>query len=960
MLSKIGELNYRFRWLIIAFWIVATLAVVLFAPNLSDKTENSQQSFLAKDSSPTMADKLTQELFPNKGGKSTALITFERDGGFTGADRKYAVAMEDYLIDNQKNLKIREIISPFSNKNLESELLSKDKNAAIMSISLTITSYTDKADSVILTLKKVIKHDKATANDKMPVKPAGLTMHLTGDATMNQEEMANVDKSMDLTVKITLILVALILLLIYRSPFAPLISLASIGISFTVSKGIIAILTGIGLKVSSFTETFLIAVLFGAGTDYCLLIISRYKEELSMGNDTKTSILNAMRGTGVAVLSSGGTVVIGFCFMIFAKFGLYNSTGPSVAIGVAITLFAVLTLVPAIIAVLGEKIFWPKKFKGQVQPKTLSHSIWAHIAKRVTKHPIKFIVIPLLIFTPFIIASNWIKPSYDQLSDLPTYTESRQGFDTIKKYFNQGEMLPIKIVMKTDDNLWTNESLQLIDKIADNLSRIDYVAKVRTATRPLGDKLTAVSLPNQIKQLSKGLGAIGSGFTPLVTGLSTVQTNINKISNGIESGSTQIGTLAGATGKVADGVNEITTGIDKLKDGSTQTASGLGVINQNIDSLKAGITQSKDGITTVSSSLANAKASLDGLLQEKPELASNQNFQTAYAIVDGVTTNTTAIVSGLTQLENGMAILKDAINSAKTGVLGIEGGLAKTNEALNKIEETLETMKKGQEKASSQLKLAANGLTKIANGLESGKNALDDMGSGVNGIQDATDGYTSENSILGNLFYLPSGALTKYPELKTAMSNYISPNNKGVIIDVVLSLGPFSDKALDTVDEINRVVKESIRNTSFDGSQFHVGGATSVFNSVREVTTADLKVVMIFVLAGIFVVLVLLLKSLISPIYIILTIVISYFTTLGITFFVFQVLLGYDGLNWAVQFFVFCILVALGVDYNIFLMARVKEEYRPGDIKRGVVRALISTGAIITSCGIIMAGTFGR
>jgi RND superfamily putative drug exporter len=116
---------------------------------------------------------------------------------------------------------------------------------------------------------------------------------------------------------------------------------------------------------------------------------------------------------------------------------------------------------------------------------------------------------------------------------------------------------------------------------------------------------------------------------------------------------------------------------------------------------------------------------------------------------------------------------------------------------------------------------------------------------------------------------------------------------------------------------------------------------------------------MIFVLLGIFAVLAILLRSLTAPIYLIFTILVSYLTTLGISCLVFQTILGYDGLSWAVPFFSFCLLVALGVDYNIFLMSRVKEEYRPGDMAGGTRRALASTGRIITSCGIIMAGTFG-
>jgi len=118
-------------------------------------------------------------------------------------------------------------------------------------------------------------------------------------------------------------------------------------------------------------------------------------------------------------------------------------------------------------------------------------------------------------------------------------------------------------------------------------------------------------------------------------------------------------------------------------------------------------------------------------------------------------------------------------------------------------------------------------------------------------------------------------------------------------------------------------------------------------------------VVIVFVLLGIFLVLAILLRSLIAPIYLLFTIILSYISTLGITYLVFCVILGQDGLHWSVQFFSFCVLVALGVDYNIFLMSRVKEEYVPGQMKQSITRALATTGGIITSCGLIMAGTFG-
>ncbi|MHB8065919.1 MAG: MMPL family transporter, partial [Ruminiclostridium sp.] len=125
------------------------------------------------------------------------------------------------------------------------------------------------------------------------------------------------------------------------------------------------------------------------------------------------------------------------------------------------------------------------------------------------------------------------------------------------------------------------------------------------------------------------------------------------------------------------------------------------------------------------------------------------------------------------------------------------------------------------------------------------------------------------------------------------------------------------------------------------------------------ITADDFVKIMVLVVVSIFIVLVILLRSLIAPIYLIFTTLLSFAATMGITYLVFQVGLGREGISWGTPFFAFCILVALGVDYNIFIMTRVKEEYIPGKVTTSISKALGSTGGIITSCGLIMAGTFG-
>ncbi len=222
-----------------------------------------------------------------------------------------------------------------------------------------------------------------------------------------------------------------------------------------------------------------------------------------------------------------------------------------------------------------------------------------------------------------------------------------------------------------------------------------------------------------------------------------------------------------------------------------------------------------------------------------------------------------------------------------------------------------------------------------------------------------TEDAGNTGGVFSSVFFLPPEAMQQHPELKAAMENYISSDGKGIVLDAILSISPYTNEALDLIEQFKDTVGFTLKGSPLEGSEFQIGGATSAFSDVRQMTSRDLTIVMIFVICGIFVVLAVLLKSLVAPVYLILTILISYASTMGISNLVFKYILGYDGLHWAVPFFAFCVLVALGIDYNIFLMSRVKDEYRPGDMTGSMARALTSTGGIITSCGIIMAGTFG-
>ncbi len=949
MFNKLIDFIRKFKWPIVIFWVLLAAVIVWQAPKLSDVAKTDSQSFFPENTEAVKFGKLLNELYPGKNSGSSLFVVFERQQGLNDSDRDYAVKLEKFLTDNKSKLDIKSISSPFSNKDLEAAMISKDKKGALLEVNLTSPGYKEQTNEIVKEIRSYIQEpEKAGLGITPPAIPSGLSANVTGEAAFGQEEIDNVNDSLGLTFMITILLVVLILIIIYRSPIAPILPLLTIGMSFLISRGLIAYLTTVGLKVSSFTEQFLVAVLFGAGTDYCLLLISRFREEIVSEKAPKEALKAAYPHTGKAIISSGGTVIIGFLCMVLATFGLYNTTGPSIAIGVTITILAVLTLTPALISIFGESIFWPAHPSKNIEKEKAGSPFWNKLAELVTRKPVRLILICLVAVLPFIVLTGSIRSNYDTLGELPKKSDAILGFDVIKKHFAQGEMMPVRVVLKSDKDLWSNESLKTVDDIAQSMLKVDGVTKVRTATRPLGDQINETNLQGQIKILSDGLGSLSTGLQPLMSNLN----NLNAFKSGVNSGTEGFNMLTQKTEEISNGISAAGSGLGQLSSGQQSAINGL---NSGLQGISSGAVQSKSGVDSVYKALQSVDTGLTNVLGQQPALANDPNFKTAYGTIKQLLKSLPDLSSSLGQISSGADSLK---NNAGSGLSSIKQKLDELQSALNQLATGINAINDGQKKTQNDLAVLSTNLAQLSSGIPDTEK-LASMESGIGESQKLTKGYTSDESGLNKVFYLPEGTLEKYPQLKSAMDEYISPNGKGVSFYAILSYSPYTTDALDTVDKIRDAVKFTLKGTSLENAEFYIGGPTSVFNELRDMTSKDFVKVMFFVLLGIFIVLVMLLRSLTAPLYLIITILMSFATTMGISYLVFQVLLGLEGLSWSVPFFSFCILVALGVDYNIFLMTRVKEEYVPGDVTGGTKRAVASTGKIITSCGIIMAGTFG-
>jgi RND superfamily putative drug exporter len=262
---------------------------------------------------------------------------------------------------------------------------------------------------------------------------------------------------------------------------------------------LIALLSGIpalGFQVINITRVFVIVVLFSAGTDYCLFLIARYSEELGRGLERRDALRESIIRVGGALVASAGTVIVGLAMLYFSRFAKVRFTGPTIAISLAVALAAALTLAPALLAILGGRIFWPFR-----QPRSLSEAgdqadfterglggrFWFRVADLVVSHPGAILGVCLLALAPLAFIGARTPASHNQLADLGADRTSVVGANMVKRYFAVGELSPVVVLIdnpRVDFN--SAAGRDALKVVSERLAQLENVAEVRSLARPVG------------------------------------------------------------------------------------------------------------------------------------------------------------------------------------------------------------------------------------------------------------------------------------------------------------------------------------------------------------------------------------------------------------------------------------------------------------------------------------------
>ena len=329
--------------------------------------------------------------------------------------------------------------------------------------------------------------------------------------------MSNVQTSLDRAAVATVLLLLGVLFAVYRSIWLALVPLVTIGISLVISRSILAWMTLAGWEVSPLVELFLVALLFGCGTDFCLFVSWRFGEHWN-ASDPARAMRATLERSSSTLLTSAGTVIVGLSLMGTTRFKLFSSTGPSVAIGLAITLAAALSLTPALLIIVAR--LRPRSFRGLTAPASLR---WESVARLALARPFATWLATVLVMAPLAVLGLRSTFVQDVMTEMPRSVTSVKNLRWLATKFETGALAPLTIVLDSDTDLRGSDGLALIDDLSGLLARQRRILEVRSATQPLGS--TALLDP---ARLSERLGVVNAGHSQMESGSRQLQKGLNE------------------------------------------------------------------------------------------------------------------------------------------------------------------------------------------------------------------------------------------------------------------------------------------------------------------------------------------------------------------------------------------------------------------------------------------------
>ncbi|WP_431026707.1 MMPL family transporter [Lysinibacillus sp. LZ02] len=978
------------RSLAFLFWLVVVITMLIVMPNLDRLVQEKGQISLPEHVESYLGNELLNDI--SHEGKSiySFAFVFHNKNGLTASNHTEIEEVLAYFTENAETYGITASLLHTKSEAIANQLISEDGTTVISQFSIDAKQGT--ASEVVERLRE-------------PLQDISIETYVTGADIVNDDFATMTQEGIKKTEVIAVIFIISILVLIFRSPVVPMISLLTVGISYIVSLSLVTLLVEhFNFPFSTFTQVFLVVILFGVGTDYNILLFTRFKEELARTGHVLKAISETYKTAGKTVIYSGIAVLIGFIALYFSQFQMYKATS-GVAIGVFVLLLVLLTLNPFFMGLLGFKLFWPVK---KVQEHG-DNKLWAVLAKLGFLRPLVAILFVGILSIPFILTYS-AELNYNDLVEIDNQYESKQAILVIEEHYEAGMSAPTTLVIQHDEVLTTQQNLQALDEVAAIIKGTPGVASVYSVTRPEGKRIEDLYIAQQSSTLEEGLTSAQDGVSTIKDGVSTIKDGFSEAQADLEkeqdlSGvqtlidgtiQLQIGAaslqnalnkLATGTTSAKAGANELAVGASSVESGLAEVVTGFATLQQNYETIAAGFTQLQPVFIQMEQLISSSKqgyeailTSMQAYIQTTPEAASNEYIQTiigvakqAIAELEDLSVQMNGLSAQYEQLISGFAQTNTAFDNAEAGLTQLQHGVTTLGTGASSLATGLQQTKDGANQIATQSEAFSSGLNELQAGqtllqtsLETLQTQMQQLADGLrkstDGLGEVYDGLDEANTYLAGLstnetgtFYIPQEVL-EGEDFKESLDAYLLANQTATTFNIVLDVNPYTEEAMDIVREVNKRIDGYVENSVLNEADVYLAGKTMSNADLQDISQQDFIRSAIIMMAGISVILFIITRSFLQTIIIDVSLLLATFASLGLTELLCTKILGYEMLSWNVPFFTYIMIVSLGVDYSIFLMMRYNETKELG--RAEIVNACRQMGGVVLAAAVILGGTF--
>ena len=857
---------------VILIWIAVVAALNTVVPQLEEVGKLRAVSMSPNDAPSMIATKRVGKVFQEYSTSSSVMIVLEGDRPL-GAD---AHAFYDNMVRELRadTAHVQHVQDFWGDTLTAKGAQSRDGKAAYVQVYIA----GDQGETLANESVEAVRHIAA----ETPA-PPGVTAYVTGPAATSTDQNAVGDKSMELIELVTFGVIAVMLLLVYRSIIATLIVLVMVVLELSGARGVVAFLGYHNVfGLTTFATNMLVTLAIAAATDYAIFLIGRYQEARRAGEDRESAYYTMFHGTAHVVAASGLTIAGATLCLHFTRLPYFQTMGFPLAIGMTMVVAMALTMGPALISVL-------TRFGRILEPrKNVKTRGWHRVGTATVRWPGAILVCAVVAALVGLIALPGYRTTYNDRIYLPKDVAANVGYDAAFRHFSQAKMNPDLMMVESDRDLRNPADFLVIDKIAKALKNVHGIAQVQTITRPDGDPIKHSTIPYTVGQ---------SGTTQLMNNDYT-QTNLDNL-------------LSQA--------DDLQNSIDAMTEMMSIQTDLAAVSQRMADKMK----NTSDDMGDTRDHLADFDDQfrpIRNYLYWEPhcfDIPMCWSMRSVFESIDGIAKMSDDFEDLVPEMQRMADLMPKMVATMPKQIASMKH---QKQVLLNQYQ-----MQKAQQDQTIAMQQTGTAMS------------------------EAFDTAKNDDS-----FYLPPEAF-ETADFQRGLKLFMSPDGHAVRFTIIHQGDPLTPEGTSRIEPLKIAAADAIKGTPLEGAAIYLGGSSATYNDMQIGADFDLMIVAAAALILIFIIMLLLTRAVVASTVIVGTVVLSLASAFGLSVLLWQHIVGIP-LHWMVLPMSVIVLLAVGADYNLLLVSRVKEEIHAG-LKTGIIRAMVGTGSVVTSAGLVFAFT---